>query len=147
MFPLKNVDCLRFIRETRVRLLVDIINMMQSPFLSVRTKATHLVGQFCQTNAIFDFMVTNGTIDKLTAINKSSHLKTALSEETHRSILEYNYSSKFAHFDKLNNTEKIDHLTFYECGTDSFDTLEGRVIDASNLHSGLYSLLVGMNFC
>ena len=102
--------------------------MMQSPFLSVRTKATHLVGQFCQTNAIFDFMVTNGTIDKLTAINKSSHLKTALSEETQRSILEYNYPSKFAHFDKLNNTEKIDHLTFYECGTDSFDTLEVRVL-------------------
>ena len=116
--------------EIEIRLLVDVINMMQSPFLSVRTKSTHLVGQFCQTNTIFDFMVTNGTIDKLTAVNKSGHLKTALSEETQKSILEYNYPSKFAHFDKLSNTEKIDHLTFYECGTDNFDTLEGGVRDA-----------------
>jgi len=102
----------------------DIVNMIQSSHLAVRTKAAHLCAQLCHSSAVFDVFQSAGALDRLHRVNQSDHLRTNVSEDSERQLLSYNLSRKMAHFNRLDETDCIDHTTYYDCGANAYDTLE-----------------------
>ena len=109
---------------TNSAFLGEIVNLTQSAHLTIRTKAALLIGQLFHNSGVFDVLQAAGALDRLHHVNQSSHLNTNVSEDTERKLLSYNLSSKMAHFNRLDETDRIDHTTYYDCGANPFDTLE-----------------------
>ena len=115
-------DTIKIVTDSAI--LGEIVNLTQSAHLTVRTKAAQLIGQLCHNSGVFDVLQAAGALDRLHHVNQSSHLNTNVSEDTERKLLSYNLSSKMAHFNRLDETDRIDHTTYYDCGANPFDTLE-----------------------
>jgi len=115
-------DTIKTVTDSAV--LGEIVNLIQSSHLAVRTKAAQLIGRLCQNSAVFDVLQSAGALDRLHRVNQSGHLNTNVSEDIERQLLSYNLSRKMAHFNTLDETDRIDHTTYYDCGANPYDTLE-----------------------
>ena len=116
------IDLVRVLMDSKI--LLEIINMIKSAHLSVRIRAAQLCAQFCHNQTIFDFLQSNGALEKLNSVNGSGHLKTQISEDIERILLKYNLPLKMATFNKLDYTDRLDSKLYYDCGPNQFDTLE-----------------------